>query len=100
MDRRNFLKLAALAGAGISMSRCLDLLAGPAEAASRPDLVVAHGASPGEIVKAAIDALGGMGKFVSRGDVVVIKPNISWDRTPEQAGNTNPEVVAAVVRLC
>jgi uncharacterized protein (DUF362 family) len=100
MDRRKFLKLTALAGAGLSMPWGLDLLAGSAEAAARPDLVVAHGASPGEIVKAAIDALGGMGKFISRGDVVVIKPNIGWDRTPEQAGNTNPEVVAAVVLLC
>ena len=33
-------------------------------------------------------------------DVVVIKPNIAWDRTPEQAANTNPEVVAEVVRQC
>jgi uncharacterized protein (DUF362 family) len=100
MDRRDFLKLAALTGAGLSMPWGLNMLAGSAEAATRPDLVVVHGASPGEIVKAAIDALGGMGAFVSRGDVVVVKPNIGWDRTPEQAGNTNPEVVAAVVKLC
>ncbi len=59
-----------------------------------------HGASPEKIVQAALDALGGIKKFISRGDIVVIKPNIGWDRTPEQAGNTNPEVVAAVVRLC
>ncbi len=59
-----------------------------------------HGASPEKIVKAALDALGGIKKFISRGDIVVIKPNIGWDRTPEQAGNTNPEVVAAVVKLC
>jgi uncharacterized protein (DUF362 family) len=32
--------------------------------------------------------------------VVVIKPNIAWDRTPEQAANTNPEIVAEVVRQC
>lgn len=44
--------------------------------------------------------MGGMQKFISRGDVVVIKPNIGWDRVPEQAGNTNPDVVAAMVKLC
>ncbi len=38
--------------------------------------------------------------FVKRGDVVVVKPNIGWDRTPEYAANTNPEVVSAIVRLC
>lgn len=89
-----------MTGAGLSMPWGLEALAGSAGTAGSPDLAVAHGVSPAEIVKAAIDALGGMGKFISRGDVVVVKPNIGWDRTPEQAGNTNPEVVAAVVRLC
>jgi uncharacterized protein (DUF362 family) len=51
------------------------------------------------LVKRAVDALGGMGKFVSRGDVVVVKPNIGWDRMPVHAANTNPEVVAAVIKL-
>jgi len=41
-----------------------------------------------------------MGRFVSRGDVVLVKPNIGWDRTPEQAANTNPDVVAEIVRQC
>ncbi len=100
MDRRKFLKLTALAGAGLSIPNGLNVLAEAAESAARPDLVVAHGASPELIVKAAIDAIGGMRKFVSRGDIVVIKPNMGWDRTPEQAGNTNPEVVATVVKLC
>jgi uncharacterized protein (DUF362 family) len=51
------------------------------------------------LVKRAVDAMGGMKKFVSRGDVVVIKPNIGWDRMPVHAANTNPDVVAAVVKL-
>jgi uncharacterized protein (DUF362 family) len=78
----------------------LNAIAGAAEKAARPDLVVAHGASPEKIVKAALDAMGGIKEFISRGDIVVVKPNIGWDRMPEQAGNTNPEVVAAVVKLC
>jgi len=100
MDRREFLKLSATAGAGLVVPAGLHSLAEAAEKAGRPDLVVAHGASPERIVKAALDAMGGIKQFISRGDIVVIKPNIGWDRTPEQAGNTNPEVVAAVVRLC
>jgi uncharacterized protein (DUF362 family) len=48
----------------------------------------------------AIAALGGMGVFVARGDVVVVKPNIGWDRAPEQAANTDPEVVVAVAEMC
>jgi uncharacterized protein (DUF362 family) len=56
-------------------------------------------ATPEQLVRRAVDALGGMAKFVSRGDIVVIKPNIGWDRMPIHAANTNPEVVAAVIKL-
>jgi uncharacterized protein (DUF362 family) len=55
--------------------------------------------APGDLVQKSVDALGGMRRFISRGDVVVVKPNIGWDRMPIQAANTNPEVVAAVVRM-
>ena len=56
--------------------------------------------SPAENARRAVEALGGMKRFVSRGDVVVLKPNIGWDRSPEQAANTNPEVVVAVGEMC
>jgi uncharacterized protein (DUF362 family) len=100
MDRRVFLKLLALTGAGLSIPERFQTIADAAETPSRPDLVVAKGASPANVLKAALDAMGGLNKFISRGDVVVIKPNIGWDRMPEQAGCTNPEVVAAVVKFC
>jgi uncharacterized protein (DUF362 family) len=57
------------------------------------------GADPAALTRAAVDALGGMKRFISRGDVVVVKPNIGWDRTPLHAANTNPEVVATVVQM-
>ncbi len=63
-------------------------------------LAVAGGAGPVENVRRAMAALGGMEKFISRGDKVAIKPNAAWDRTPEQAANTNPEVVGELVRQC
>jgi len=53
-----------------------------------------------KLTEQAIEALGGMKRFVSRGDVVWVKPNIGWDRTPEQAANTNPDVVATIIRMC
>lgn len=100
MDRRKFLRLAAITGIGLSLPNNLDRLLNIVEASEKIDLVVAHGASPSEITRAAIGAMGGIKRFISRGDIVVVKPNIGWDRTPEQAANTNPEVVAAVVQLC
>lgn len=65
-------------------------------AKARPDEV----ASAETLVRRAIDALGGIRKFVSRQDIVVIKPNIGWDRMPIHAANTNPDVVGAVIQLC
>jgi len=101
MDRRRFLRQAAAAGCGLALGKnifCLSF----AEATKKSDLIVARGSgkSPASIIKAAIDEFGGMKKFISRGDIVVVKPNIGWDRLPEQAANTNPEVVAAIVKLC
>jgi uncharacterized protein (DUF362 family) len=65
-----------------------------------PQLVVAkNDPDPAALVRKAVAALGGMGRFIGRGDIVVVKPNIGWDRTPIHAANTNPKVVAEVVRL-
>jgi uncharacterized protein (DUF362 family) len=65
-----------------------------------PEMVIAQGEDPRVLVRESLEALGGVGRFVASGEVVLIKPNIGWDRTPEQAANTNPHVVAEVVRLC
>ncbi len=64
------------------------------------DLAVVKNGTPAAMVQSAMQALGGMSRFVSRGDIVVVKPNIGWDRAPEQAADTNPEVVAETIRLC
>mgnify|MGYP001773028609 CR=1 FL=1 len=63
-------------------------------------IVVAEKDSPAALVRKAIKALGGMGKFVKKGSKVLIKPNIAFASPPERAANTNPEVVAELVRLC
>jgi uncharacterized protein (DUF362 family) len=100
VERRRFLQITAAAGIGITMPEPLGLLVERSEGSQGPDLAVARGSSAARITEAAIEAVGGIGKFVSRGDVVVLKPNMAFDRVPEQAANTNPEVVATVVRLC
>lgn len=79
------------------------LLARPERAQAKPDagdlVVQVKGGSPYEITKRAVAEIGGMGKIVSRGDVVMVKPNIGWNRTVEQAGCTNPDVLRAVIEL-
>ncbi len=65
-----------------------------------PQLAVVRGKDADKMVRAAIESIGGMARFVSPGEKVLLKPNAAWDRQPEQAANTNPAVVAAVVKLC
>ena len=71
-----------------------------AQGSGYPDLAVIQGESPSRITKEAVAAIGGIKRFIAKGDVVMVKPNIGWDRTPEQAACTNPEVVKALVELC
>ena len=114
MDRRQFLKcLGTTAGTAVAwgtglMAEGSNLLSGgfgsllreAAAAGNSAQVAVASGTSVADNVRRAVDALGGIKMFLSRGDVVVIKPNIGWDRTPEQAANTDPDVVVALAELC
>ena len=69
--------------------------------AGRAYLAVVRGASPEEITRRAIAAIGGIERFVKKGDNVIIKPNIcNANYGPEYASTTNPQVVAELVRLC
>lgn len=103
MKRRDFLKAAAITGiaSAIKIEDGLDIMAQKVSRTSRrPDLVAVMGGEPAQMFRRAIAELGGMGRFVKRGQTVTVKPNIGWDRTPERAGNTNPQLVAEIVREC
>jgi uncharacterized protein (DUF362 family) len=63
-------------------------------------LAVARGGNPEAITRAAIEALGGMSRFVKPGDRVVVKPNILTAAEPQYAVTTNPQVMAALVKMC
>ena len=65
-----------------------------------PDLVAVMGGEPEAMLDKALETLGGIGNYVKKGQKVVIKPNIGWDRTPELAGNTNPDLIKALVKKC
>jgi uncharacterized protein (DUF362 family) len=69
-------------------------------AESVPRAAAARGSDPAANVRRAVAAAGGMERFVRRGESVLIKPNVGWDRLPAQAADTDPQVVAELVRLC
>lgn len=95
MKRRDFMVSLAL---GTLILQYSDWLKG--QTSSWPDIAWVEGDDPAAITEQAVELLGGMKRFISRGDKVIIKPNIGWDRTPELAACTNPEVVRALVRMC
>ena len=100
MDRRTFLRQVASWSAGITAIPPLfriDPWALAAEAPT-PTLAVAKGSDYEKLVAKVLEPLGGMAAFVKKGDKVVVKPNIGWDRKPEQAANTHPVIVVALVR--
>ena len=70
-----------------------------AETAS-PDLVAVMGGEPEQLLERALQEIGGIGRFVKKGQSVVIKPNIGWDKKPEFAANTNPDLIAALIKQC
>jgi len=103
MKRRDFLKAAAITGIAstIKWSDGIDLMAqNVSKKATGCDLVAVMGGEPAVMFRKAIAEFGGMGKFVKKGYKVTIKPNIGWDRTPELAGNTNPELISEIIRQC
>jgi len=104
MDRREFIEQVAAWSAGACLAAPIfdvgSVLAAEEPAPERPLLAVAKGKDYAALVEAVLKPLGGMTAFVKRGDKVVVKPNIGWDRTPEQAANTHPDVVKAVVLQC
>ncbi|MDP6625465.1 MAG: DUF362 domain-containing protein [Nitrospinota bacterium] len=63
-------------------------------------MTVARGTDLEKMLRVSVEKLGGITKFIQPGDKVLIKPNVGWDRQPEQAANTNPELVSVIVKLC
>jgi uncharacterized protein (DUF362 family) len=103
VDRRTFMRNSirtAVAISAVGSLPAIDLLSAPALAAEMPPLAVRKGKDIQQLLEQVISALGGMESFVKPGDIVVVKPNIGWDRTVELAANTHPEVVKALVQLC
>jgi uncharacterized protein (DUF362 family) len=100
LTRRHFIEAtAATAVTGILWNN--SVFAAPAAEDAGPwDLVAVRNGEAVPMFEAGIAALGGMKAFVKQGQKVVIKPNIAWDRTPEMAANTNPDLVGAIVRHC
>jgi uncharacterized protein (DUF362 family) len=107
--RRQFIQQGFAVGAAFSLPTLSGLFAAetapeaplPAAPDGRePHLVAVRGGSRSAMLERALGRLGGIGAFVKPGQSVLVKPNIGWDKPPEVAANTHPELVGRIVALC
>ena len=121
MERRDFIRAAILgslatatgiksaaagtaAGTAAGSSAAAGTASGLDEAEAFADasnqLVAVMGGTPEAMYKKGIAEMGGIKRFISKGDKVVVKPNIGWDKAPEFAADTNPQLIGAIVKDC
>lgn len=106
MDRRDFIKKSVKAGLIAGTTFTIPGFYGKYFTRTREsfadtyDLVAVKGGEPDKMFDEAIKSLGGMNAFVKKNQKVLLKPNISWDVSPERAGNTNPKLVYRVIEHC
>ena len=87
---------AAGTAAGAAATSGLDEAEAFADASNQ--LVAVMGGTPEAMYKKGIAEMGGIKRFISKGDKVVVKPNIGWDKAPEFAADTNQQIIVAIVK--
>ena len=105
MKRRDFIRKSisagVFAGTALSFGGYGKIFASTVNNTDLPyDLVAVRDGEPDLMLDKALEALGGIQKFVKKGQTVVIKPNIGWDVEPEKAANTNPLLIKRLVTHC
>lgn len=103
INRRKFFKKGLTTGAAIFGSFYVgitDKLFAKKSSSSIPDLVAVRNGEPDVMFNRAIASMGGMSKFVKKGQTVVVKPNIAWNREIETGADTNPLLIKRIVEHC
>jgi len=102
MTRKEFLEKSVKAVGAIALSKMVTLetkLFGQS-VSNYPNLVAVRSGEADEMFDVGIKALGGIERFVKKGQSVVVKPNIGWDKKPEDGANTDPKLVKRIVETC
>ncbi|MCP4665776.1 MAG: DUF362 domain-containing protein [Deltaproteobacteria bacterium] len=99
MTRREFMEVQAKGGLFLAAAAGGLFLPRWVLASTTPDIAVVKGEAEGA-TRAAVDLIGGMKSVVKKGQRVLIKPNMSFPRTPAAASNTHPDVVKTVAAMC
>jgi len=103
MKRRDFIKtgLAAGVAAGIGFNLLpFEKVFSATAPLDAYDLVAIKGGKADAMFDRGIKVLGGMGRFVKKGQTVVVKPNIGWSVEPDRAATTNPLLIKRIIEHC
>jgi uncharacterized protein (DUF362 family) len=100
ITRRRFIKDVVVAGGVLGSSSLFMGADKSAFATGPPFKTVMVTGDRITATRTAIQLLGGMERFVKKGNRVILKPNMSFPHPPDRATNTHPEVVAIVAELC
>lgn len=101
MNRRDFIKKTTLAGtAGLGIVQSIGKFTTAAASDVNSELIIAYDGEPEMLLQTALKKYGGLEKIVKPGSSVLLKANFSWDGKPERACNSNPALLAALVKAC
>jgi uncharacterized protein (DUF362 family) len=95
MKRRDFLKTMAVASLGLTARHLF-----PLDVGAGADVGVVRSTNIETGVQQAVELVGGIGRYIGRGDVVAVKPNIAFNSPPQYKATTDPLVVRTIVDLC
>ncbi len=97
IDRRGFIVRSAALGASVVLGGRVGRIGAVFAGSSPPDLAVVEGANYYDAARRAVELLGGMGRFVSRGSKIGLLVNSSFDRPGTFA---KPQIALAVITMC
>ena len=107
MNRRDFFKKSLIAGSAAgafllfnSSNKIFSQSNNFTKTAGNYDLVAIKGGMPDIMFDQGIKMFGGMNKIIKKGQTVVVKPNIGWNRSPEYGANTNPKLIQRIIEHC
>jgi uncharacterized protein (DUF362 family) len=118
-SRREFVRRGLTAGAGVALTGGLAswlwnrhppgdfnrgatsaLLPDFSDKNAGPKMAIVTGQNRVAMIRRALEAMGGIGRFIKRGDRVMLKVNAAFATPSILSATTNPELAAEIVRLC
>jgi len=68
-------------------------------AAASADVGIGRGGTPKQMLRKALDGIGGIERYISPGDIVLVKPNVAFDRAPALGATSQPELIEELVNM-